>query len=66
MLYSSYSYSQWDGTQNIFDMDAEELMDHLSSDLLGHGDVWKALRELMRRKREDEYWAGADQSRFWP
>ena len=53
MLYSSYSYSQWDGTQIIFDIDAEELMDHLSGDLLGHGDAWKALRELMRRGMQD-------------
>ena len=49
MLSSSYRYSRWDGTQNIFDVDASELMDHLSDDLLNHGDVWKALRELMRR-----------------
>ena len=48
MLYGKYRYSQWDGTQNIFDMDAEELMDHLSKELLSHGDIWKALRELMR------------------
>ena len=49
MLYSMYRYSEWDGTQNIFDMDAEELMDHLSSDLLNHGDMQKALRDLMRK-----------------
>ncbi len=49
MLYSIYRYSRWDGTQNIFDMDAEELMDHLSNDLLNHGDMWRALRELMRQ-----------------
>ena len=48
MLYGKYRYSQWDGTQNIFDMDAEELMDHLSKELLSHGDIWKALRELKR------------------
>ena len=49
MLYSLYNYSRWDGTQNIFDVDTEELMDHLSNELLSHGDVWKALRELMRQ-----------------
>ena len=53
MLDSSYAYSRWDGTQDIFDMDAEELMDQLSSELLNHGDVWKALRDLMRRGAED-------------
>ena len=49
MLDSIYRYSRWDGTQNIFDMDAEDLMDHLSNELLNHGDMWKALRELMRQ-----------------
>ena len=49
MLYSAYKYSRWDGTQNIFDMDAEELMDHLSDELLNHGDLLRALRELMRQ-----------------
>ena len=49
MFYSTYRYSQWDGTQNVFDMDAEDLMDQLSGELLSHGDVWKALRELMSK-----------------
>ena len=53
MLNSIYRYSQWDGTQNIFDMDAEELMDRLSNELLDHGDVWKALRDLMRQGMQD-------------
>ena len=53
MLYSSYSYSSWDGTQSIFDMDAEELMDRLSSELLAHGDLWQALRDLMRHGTRD-------------
>ena len=53
MLYSSYSYSSWDGTQIIFDMDAEELMDRLSSELLAHGDLWQALRDLMRHGTRD-------------
>ena len=49
MLFSPFTYSRWDGTQDIFDMDAEELMDHLSGELLSHGDLRRALRELMRR-----------------
>ena len=39
MLYQRYRYSQWDGTQQIFDIDASELMDALSDDLLQHGDL---------------------------
>ena len=53
MLYRAYKYSQWDGTQNISDLDAEELMDRLSDDLFNDGDMWKALREMMRRGLQD-------------
>ncbi|MFQ5860696.1 MAG: VWA domain-containing protein [Dehalococcoidia bacterium] len=49
----SYRYSRWDGTQQVFDIDAEELMEGLSQDLLSHGDVWRALREMMRRGFQD-------------
>ena len=49
MMDRIYRYSRWDGTQSVFDIDPEGLMDHLSSDLLNHGDVWKALRDLMRK-----------------
>ena len=34
MLYRTYRYSQWDGTQRIFDIDADELMDLLSEEML--------------------------------
>ena len=49
MLYRTYRYSQWDGTQRIFDVDADELMDHLSDEVLRQGDVMRALRELFRQ-----------------
>ena len=48
MLNQRYRYSHWDGTQQIFDMDASEVMDALSDDLLQQGDVMRALRELFR------------------
>ena len=48
MLYQRYRYSQWDGTQQIFDLDASEVMDALSDDLLQQGDVMRALREMLR------------------
>ena len=48
MLYRTYRYSRWDGSQEIFDIDANELMDHLSDELLKQGDVMEALRELLR------------------
>ena len=49
MLYRTYHYSQWDGTQRIFDIDANELMDQLSDELLRQGDMLRALRELFRQ-----------------
>jgi uncharacterized protein with von Willebrand factor type A (vWA) domain len=49
MLYRSYRYSRWDGTQEIFDIDADQLMDQLSDELLKQGDVMRALRELFRQ-----------------
>jgi uncharacterized protein with von Willebrand factor type A (vWA) domain len=48
MLYRTYRYSRWDGTQEIFDVDANELMDQLSEELLKQGDVMRALREMFR------------------
>jgi uncharacterized protein with von Willebrand factor type A (vWA) domain len=48
MLNQRYRYSHWDGTQQIFDIDASEVMDALSDDLLQQGDVMRALRELFR------------------
>ena len=49
MLYGAYRYSQWDGTQQIFDIDANQLMDQLSEELLKEGDVMRALREMFRK-----------------
>ena len=49
MLYRTYRYSQWDGTQRIFDIDAEDLMDRLADEVLNQGDVMRALREMMRQ-----------------
>ena len=48
LLYRSYRYSRWDGSQQIFDLDANQLMDQLSDELLKDGDLRQALRELLR------------------
>ena len=61
MLYRTYRYSQWDGTQRIFEIDADELMDQLSDKVLEQGDVMRALRELLRhgfQNRDGEQQAG--------
>ncbi|MBM3941814.1 MAG: VWA domain-containing protein [SAR202 cluster bacterium] len=53
MLYRTYRYSQWDGSQELPELNADELMDQLSDELLKQGDVMQALRELMRRGMQD-------------
>ena len=53
MLYKAYRYSQWDGTQELFDMDADEVLDQLSNELFQHGDMWRALRDMMRQGMQD-------------
>ncbi|MDA0262665.1 MAG: VWA domain-containing protein [Chloroflexi bacterium] len=53
MLYRTYRYSQWDGSQRIFEFDADQLMDLLSDDILNQGDVMKALRDLLRQGVQD-------------
>ncbi len=44
-----FRYSPWDGTQSGFELDEFDLLDELADDLLYHGDVNSALRELMQR-----------------
>ena len=43
-----YRYSEWDGTQNIFEPDAEELMQELERNLMFDGDLSRALRMMQR------------------
>ncbi len=45
----SYRYSSWDGAQDPFAMDADDLMDAMSDELASHGDLQRALQNLMRR-----------------
>ena len=54
MLFRTYRYSQWDGSQNVFELDADALMDRLADDLLKQGDVTRALRELFNRGLQDQ------------
>ncbi len=45
---SIYLYSEWDGTQNLFELNADELMDKLGRNLMSHGDLNYALRRLQQ------------------
>ncbi len=42
-------YSRWDGSQQLADLDAEEIIDALSDDVMAEGDLAEALRRLMER-----------------
>ncbi|MSQ22663.1 MAG: VWA domain-containing protein, partial [Dehalococcoidia bacterium] len=44
-----YRYGRWDGSQQVFEPDDEALMDELSEDLMAHGDVERAVRNLLQR-----------------
>ncbi|MFC2072210.1 VWA domain-containing protein [Chloroflexota bacterium] len=43
-----YRYSEWDGRQDVFDLDADELMDELERSLMSYGDLSYALRQMQR------------------
>ena len=49
---SIFRYSEWDGTQELFDLDKDELMDELARNLMFDGDMeyslWKMQRHGMR------------------
>ena len=47
-------YSRWDGSQEPFGLDADELMEAMSDDLLDDGDLWRALQKMLRRGAENE------------
>lgn len=53
-----YTYSRWDGTQQGFELDADDLLGAMTDDLIEHGDVNAALRRLMndglRGRRGDQ------------
>ncbi|MEX2237632.1 MAG: VWA domain-containing protein [Dehalococcoidia bacterium] len=44
-----YRYSDWDGSQEIPDLDAEQVLEHITDDLMNFGDLQHALRNLMQR-----------------
>ncbi len=43
-----FTYSRWDGTQTGFELDAEHLFSEMADELLYHGDVNSALRQMMQ------------------
>lgn len=43
-----FRYSAWDGTQHVDSLDADEVLDALSDDLMNYGDLNAALQRLYR------------------
>ncbi len=48
-----FRYSPWDGTQTGFELDALDVMEQLTDDLLYHGDLNSALRRMVQQGFED-------------
>ena len=44
-----YRYSRWDGSQEPFEADAGALLDAMAEDVIQHGDIRRALRDLLQR-----------------
>ncbi|MEX2599092.1 MAG: VWA domain-containing protein, partial [Dehalococcoidia bacterium] len=53
-LYSHYRYSRWDGSQRPFDLDESQIMEEIADDVINHGDVRRALRDLMQRGMQNQ------------
>ncbi|MEA2619342.1 MAG: hypothetical protein QOC97_115 [Chloroflexota bacterium] len=51
-------YSAWDGSQQVADLGADEILDALADDVMAEGDLAEALRRLMERG-----WRTGDASR---
>ncbi|HET9732025.1 MAG TPA: hypothetical protein VFP54_05060 [Acidimicrobiales bacterium] len=56
-----FRYSRWDGTQVGFELDADDVLEEITDDLLYHGDLNAALRRMLQsgfRDRNGERVAG--------
>jgi len=54
MAGSSFRYSRWDGTQTGFELDAFDILEEITDDLLYHGDLNAALRRMMQSGFDDQ------------
>ena len=49
----AFRYSEWDGTQEIPSLDADEVLEALTDDLMNFGDLQHAMRNLLQRGMRD-------------
>ena len=52
---NTFIFSQWDGTQQIFEPSEDDLMEEMADDLMSHGDVTRSLRNLFQRGMQGEF-----------
>ncbi|MBI4180442.1 MAG: VWA domain-containing protein [Chloroflexi bacterium] len=45
---AKFLYSEWDGSQQLFDLDTDQIMNELGQHILRYGDLSRALRALQR------------------
>src|SRR5688572_15013637 len=50
---TTYRYSMWDGTQEVPPIEADEILENLTDDLMNFGDLQHALRNLLQRGVRD-------------
>ena len=53
-----FRYSRWDGAQQVFDLDGEDVMEQLSEHLVNHSDIAKALEALAKDGLLNKYGQG--------
>ncbi|MCC7105999.1 MAG: VWA domain-containing protein, partial [Chloroflexi bacterium] len=61
-----FRYTRWDGSQQVLALDADDLMEAMSDDLIRDGDPLRALRDLLRKgaqNREGQRIRGLDELR---
>src|SRR5581483_9879850 len=51
----AYRYSEWDGTQEIPPLDADEVLEALTDDLMNFGDLQHAMRNLLQRGMRNQF-----------
>ncbi len=53
VMVQKYRYSMWDGTQEVPPLEANDILDNLTDDLMNFGDLQHALRNLLQRGMRD-------------
>ncbi|HEU5319424.1 MAG TPA: VWA domain-containing protein [Methylomirabilota bacterium] len=44
-----FRYSRWDGSQEVPDLDADDVLEEMADDILGYGDLQSAMRRLFQQ-----------------